>query len=94
MNRLYAVESRFTATGTAADNRLPLRSEQIKPFVMALETAVRAHPTVQASVTNLQAPPAAAPTSGFLAGEKAKSWLKELVKDLVAHRGRCAIVAG
>ncbi len=93
MNRLYAVESRYSNTGAAADNRLPLRAEQIKPFAMALEAAVRAHPTVQASVSEMQAP-AAAPSSGFLAGDKAKTWIAELVKDLVAHRGRSAVVAG
>ena len=37
MNRLYAVESRFTATGAQADHRLPLRASQIGGFLLALE---------------------------------------------------------
>lgn len=93
MNRMYVVESRYSNTGAAADNRLPLRSEQIKPFVMALESAIRKHPTVGASVTDLQEP-ASAPSSGFLSNEKIQNWVRELVKDLVAHRGRCAVSAG
>ncbi|HVJ80544.1 MAG TPA: molybdopterin oxidoreductase, partial [Planctomycetia bacterium] len=36
-NRLYAVEPNYTCTGASADHRLPLRAEQIKPFLLALE---------------------------------------------------------
>lgn len=93
MNRLYAIESRISNTGAVADHRLPVRSEQVKPFVMALESAIRNHPTVQASVTDLQSP-AAPPSSGFLVDDKTKTWIAELVKDLVAHRGRSAVVVG
>ena len=35
MNRLYAVESGFSITGSAADHRLPLRSGQIAAFARA-----------------------------------------------------------
>lgn len=40
MNRLYAVESRFTVTGAAADHRLPVRSSQIGTVVATLERAI------------------------------------------------------
>ncbi|MGH9346762.1 MAG: TAT-variant-translocated molybdopterin oxidoreductase, partial [Vicinamibacterales bacterium] len=42
MNRLYAVESTPTNTGTKADHRLPLRASEIEPFARALATQVGA----------------------------------------------------
>lgn len=41
MNRLYAVESRYTLTGAAADHRLPMRSRDIAAWLAGLEEAVR-----------------------------------------------------
>ncbi len=40
MNRLYAVESTPTVTGSVADHRLPLRPSQVAQFVLALARAV------------------------------------------------------
>ena len=40
MNRLYAVESRYSITGGAADSRLAVRSSQIGPFISRLEQRV------------------------------------------------------
>ena len=40
MNRLYAVESQFTATGAAADHRIPLKSGLIPGLLAKLEAAV------------------------------------------------------
>ena len=40
MNRLYSVESSFSTTGAAADHRMPMRSELIKPLLLAIETLV------------------------------------------------------
>ncbi len=40
MNRLYAVEGRYTLTGTMADHRLRLRNGQVADFTLALEDAV------------------------------------------------------
>lgn len=40
MNRLYAVESRFSVTGAAADSRLAVRSSQIGAFIARLEQRV------------------------------------------------------
>src|SRR5690606_34607391 len=36
MNRLYVVESNYTATGGAADHRLRLPSREIGPYLVAL----------------------------------------------------------
>ncbi|QDV53604.1 TAT-variant-translocated molybdopterin oxidoreductase [Gimesia fumaroli] len=41
MNRLYAVESRFTTTGAAADHRLPTRSVDLGYFLTKLEEQVQ-----------------------------------------------------
>ena len=40
MNRLYAVEGRYTLTGTMADHRLRLRSRQVADFISRLETLI------------------------------------------------------
>ena len=40
MNRLYAVESTYTATGAKADHRYALKASAIEPFVRALAGAV------------------------------------------------------
>ena len=40
MNRLYAIESRYTATGAQADHRLPVRASQIGGFLAELESAL------------------------------------------------------
>ncbi|MEM7306342.1 MAG: TAT-variant-translocated molybdopterin oxidoreductase, partial [Planctomycetota bacterium] len=42
MLRLYAVESRFTGTGMAADHRLPLRSRDVPAFLDLVERALDA----------------------------------------------------
>ncbi len=41
MNRLYAIESRYTLTGAAADHRLPMRSREIAAWLSGLEEAIR-----------------------------------------------------
>ncbi len=40
MNRLYAIESTLSITGSMADHRLPLRASEIADFAAALEAAV------------------------------------------------------
>ncbi|MDX1384943.1 MAG: TAT-variant-translocated molybdopterin oxidoreductase, partial [Thermoanaerobaculia bacterium] len=44
LNRLYAVESTPTATGTVADHRLALRPSQIAPFAQAVAAALNLGP--------------------------------------------------
>jgi molybdopterin-containing oxidoreductase family iron-sulfur binding subunit len=86
MSRIYAVESHFSTTGGVADHRLPLRSELVLPFLMALDAALSAG----AGVPGGQSKPAAA----FLAEDKVARFLAALGVDLLAHRGRCVVAVG
>jgi MoCo/4Fe-4S cofactor protein with predicted Tat translocation signal len=79
MNRLWAVESTFTTTGAAADHRLPLRSELVLPFAMALDALVNG---------------GAAPTAEFLGEKKVAAFLQVLAEELVENTGRAVVLAG
>ncbi|HUH05239.1 MAG TPA: TAT-variant-translocated molybdopterin oxidoreductase [Kofleriaceae bacterium] len=79
MSRLYAVESVFSSTGAVADHRLPLRSELILPFVMALNARINGGP---------------APNAPFLSEPKIAAFLEALADDLKEGRGKTVIVAG
>jgi MoCo/4Fe-4S cofactor protein with predicted Tat translocation signal len=78
INRLYAVESRLTNTGSKADHRLALKSREIEPFARAL-----------ASALGVAGASAATPPEG-----SNSAFFNALVKDLQAHRGRSLVVAG
>ncbi|MBM4361233.1 MAG: TAT-variant-translocated molybdopterin oxidoreductase [Deltaproteobacteria bacterium] len=90
MNRLYVVESAFSTTGGIADHRLPLRSELVKAFAVALDALVSARVSAPAEAGPAQARPAA----GFLDDAKVAKFLEVLAKDLVENRGRSAVVVG
>jgi MoCo/4Fe-4S cofactor protein with predicted Tat translocation signal len=81
VNRLYAVESRFTTSGTKADHRLPLRAEQIKPFVVALDARLAGR---QPSL----------PEGSFLREGFVAKFLDALVEDLNASKGKAVVAAG
>ncbi len=89
MTRLYAVESRFTSTGGVADHRLPLPSTYIKAFAATLDAEVSAALGGDAAGGAQQKPAAA-----FLNGPKVAAFLKTVVKELVANRGKSAVVVG
>src|SRR5690606_10973735 len=78
MNRLYAVESTFTLTGGSADHRLPLRSDLIKPFLLALEQRIQG------------AGGAASPRKA-MAAPKVARFLEVLAKGLAQNRGAAVI---
>ncbi|RMH73836.1 MAG: 4Fe-4S dicluster domain-containing protein [Gemmatimonadetes bacterium] len=84
MNRLYMVESMYTATGAVADHRLRLQSSQIGAFVAALAQELQA----QGVPVSLDAIPVDG-TAHF-----DKKWLEALAKDLAHAPGKCLIVAG
>jgi molybdopterin-containing oxidoreductase family iron-sulfur binding subunit len=79
MSRLYAVEPALSATGAKADHRLPLRAREVAGFATAL--AARLGVDV-------------APLSPALPAGVPPAWLDALARDLLAHRGTSAIVAG
>ncbi len=81
MNRLYAVESNLTLTGSMADHRLRIATSHMPGFAAALAQAV----TGDASFAPLAA--------GIDFKDKAK-WLAAAAKDLNDHRGACVVVAG
>ncbi len=85
MSRVYAVESRFTTTGGAADHRLPLRSEQVEAFLLDLEAEL-------AGSHGLAVPGAV--QGGNLTGARAHDFVAAVAEDLAAHRGAGLITCG
>lgn len=88
MNRMYVVESAVTPTGISADHRLAVPGDEVLEVSAALLGAV------------LALMPGAAPadvataTAAALERSRHRPWIEAVAADLVAHRGRDAIIAG
>lgn len=78
MNRLYVVESSVTLTGAAADHCLPIAPQAVGQF--AVRVAAALNPDFGAS--------------NAIEDAKIESWLRALVDDLRASRGRSLVIAG
>jgi molybdopterin-containing oxidoreductase family iron-sulfur binding subunit len=78
MSRLYAAESAPTATGTLADNRLPVRASEIAGLAAALASGLGVEGT------------AGAPT---LEGGKS-AWVAAAAADLAEYSGRSVVIPG
>ena len=78
-NRLYAVESTPTNTGSRADHRLRLRPSHVEDFArsLALHVVILLRPEGLAAI-----PPTA------------EAFMPQLMADLDKHRGQCLVIAG
>ncbi|HEU4578078.1 MAG TPA: 4Fe-4S dicluster domain-containing protein [Polyangiaceae bacterium] len=88
-NRLYAVESTLSPTGSVADHRLALRPSEL-PRLAALLLAELARSDARARLPGLQA-------LGELPSSESsphQAWIRALASDLLKHWGECLVVAG
>jgi len=82
MNRLYAVESTFSLTGSNADNRLRIKSGDLELFIYALAAEL------SKSVSGLSA------FSGYSNEFSDHEWIPVLAEDLLANRGNSILSVG
>ncbi|MGE3508224.1 MAG: TAT-variant-translocated molybdopterin oxidoreductase [Vicinamibacterales bacterium] len=80
MNRLYAVEAIYSATGALADHRLRLESRQIPGFLAALAARLGVPGATGGAAVNV---PGVDPR-----------WIEAIATDLLASRGSGLVVAG
>ena len=78
MNRLYALESTPSSTGTMADHRLAVKAREVESFARAIAAKV--------GVATQAATCAALTTHA--------KWVDAVAKDLQSRRGRCIVIAG
>ncbi|MGD2114522.1 MAG: TAT-variant-translocated molybdopterin oxidoreductase [Acidobacteriota bacterium] len=80
MNRLYAVESSPSNTGSVADHRLALAPSRIGAFALALAAELGVPDIDAADAADLP--------------DEARRWLPAVAEDLRSHPGRSLVVAG
>jgi MoCo/4Fe-4S cofactor protein with predicted Tat translocation signal len=94
LNRLYAVETSPSPTGSIADHRLPLPPAELEALLLALARAVGVADGVTAPAAGA-APSSDTPgNAAELADPRSRAWLPVLAADLLAHPGRSLVVAG
>ncbi|MDB5102444.1 MAG: Molybdopterin oxidoreductase, iron-sulfur binding subunit [Fibrobacteres bacterium] len=90
MSRLYIVESHFSPTGGTADHRLRVKPSQVVNVLILVAKELQAQGLdLGASGAEIAALPADAKVAGIK-----PDYVKELAKDILAHRGASAIVVG
>ncbi len=85
MNRLYAIESAISVTGSMADHRLRLQSSKIPSFLAELANELRKMGNNIVSQTSI---------AGFGKHKADNKFLKVLAKDLSNAKGKSLIIAG
>ena len=86
VNRLYAVENRYTITGGMADHRLRCPVSHIPAFAVALANKIAGatgDPTLTAVAAQIKA-----------TGTFDDSWITECANDLIAHKGKSLVLLG
>jgi MoCo/4Fe-4S cofactor protein with predicted Tat translocation signal len=91
MSRMYAVESRFSVTGSSADARLAVRSSQMGAFIARLESEVD-RLLDGGSPATVSDDEKAFDEVG--ADEQLERFVSSLAEDLVASRGAALVTAG
>jgi molybdopterin-containing oxidoreductase family iron-sulfur binding subunit len=86
MNRLYAIETMPTSTGSRADHRLPLMPTQIAAAARAIASRVRAEGGTAGGPGG--------PNGVAGLGAAAQKFITAVSNDLAAHRGRSLVIAG
>lgn len=91
MNRLYAVETHGSTTGSLADHRLALPPSMIEPFALALAAELIQQPEIQlpTSAQAIQEVLNNAPTDA-----PHPEWRAALIKDLISNRGQSLVFVG
>jgi molybdopterin-containing oxidoreductase family iron-sulfur binding subunit len=89
MNRLYAVESNYSPTGTVADHRLPVRSRDVLTIASDLARIILKNRPSERAVERSNRIAHVLPSSGL-----ALDFVNALARDLIANAGRSAIVVG
>ncbi len=80
MNRLYVVESTPSLTGSAADHRLAISSRDVAELARVLAAAIEQGPAAELKLSR---------------GISAHSaWIRALLRDLTANRGKSLVIAG
>ena len=87
MNRLYALESMPTSTGSRADHRLPARPSEIEAIARAIALISTRRPSACAGAF-------AGIGQSLSPVEPARQWIAAVAKDLLAHRGSSLVIAG
>jgi molybdopterin-containing oxidoreductase family iron-sulfur binding subunit len=85
MNRLYAIESMPTSTGSRADHRLPLKPSDVEVVARRLASGVG---------VPLASDDGPSGASRRDMGPSIQKWIDAVGKDLRAHRGSCVVIAG
>ncbi len=91
MSRLYAVESRFSITGAAADSRLAVRSSQIGAFIARLEQRVD---ELLAGGSPVIAAGEEAAFDRITPAEQLERTVEAMAEDLTKHKGEGLVSVG